>query len=91
MIICTLPVFSQNKDAVLGKWLNANGEGQILIYKAGDHYYGRLIWLKKPTNEDGTPKLDSKNPNIPLQKRALLGAEILKGFVYTENMKQHQS
>lgn len=82
MIICTLPVFSQNKDAILGKWLNAGGEAQILIYKVGDHYNGKLVWLKEPNDEAGKPKIDIKNPDASLQKRLVLGAEILKGFVY---------
>ena len=85
MVICTLPVFSQNKDAVLGKWLNSNGEAQILIYKSGKEYNGKLVWLKDIKDKEGKVKVDTKNPKAVLQKRPLLGLELLKGFNYMED------
>lgn len=72
---------AQSKDAIVGKWLNASGEGQIEVYKKGDKYYGKLAWLKEP-NLNGKPKVDSKNPTASLQSRPLLNLEILKDFVY---------
>ena len=74
---------AQNKDAIVGKWLNASGEGQIEVYKKGDKYYGKLAWLKEP-NLNGKPKMDSKNPTASLQSRPLLNLEILKDFVYED-------
>ncbi|GAA3953612.1 DUF2147 domain-containing protein [Pedobacter ginsengiterrae] len=74
---------AQNKDAIVGKWLNASGEGQIEVYKKGDKYYGKLAWLKEP-NLNGKPKMDSKNPTASLQSRPLLNLEILKDFVFED-------
>jgi len=74
---------AQSKDAIVGKWLNPSGEGQIEIYKKGDKYYGKLAWLKEP-NLNGKPKTDSKNPTANLQSRPLLNLEILKDFVYDD-------
>ncbi|WP_316804435.1 DUF2147 domain-containing protein [Pedobacter nototheniae] len=74
---------AQNKDAIVGKWLNPSGEGQIEIYKKGDKYFGKLAWLKEP-NLNGKPKADAKNPEASLQSRPLLGLEILKNFVYDD-------
>ena len=82
ILMFTLPVFSQNRDAVLGKWLNVSGEGQIMIYKKGNEYFGKLVWLKSPNDEKGNPKLDIKNPEISLITRPVLGLEILKNFSY---------
>lgn len=75
--------FAQNKDAIVGKWLNPSGEGQIEIYKKGDKYYGKLAWIKEP-NLNGKPKLDAKNPDVKLQKRPLLNLELLKDFTYED-------
>ncbi|MFD2581387.1 DUF2147 domain-containing protein [Pedobacter vanadiisoli] len=83
-IAVSFSVSAQNKDAILGKWLNPSGEGQIEIYKKGDKFYGKLVWMKEP-NINGKPKLDVKNPDENLQKRALLNLEILKDFVYDNN------
>ncbi|MFC4210174.1 DUF2147 domain-containing protein [Pedobacter lithocola] len=74
---------AQNKDAVVGKWLNPSGEGQIEIYKKGAKYYGKLAWLKEP-NINGKPKTDVNNPSSSLQSRPLLNLEILKDFVYED-------
>ncbi|UKT62184.1 DUF2147 domain-containing protein [Pedobacter mucosus] len=82
-LAASLSSFAQNKDAVVGKWLNPSGEGQIEIYKKGDKYFGKLAWIKEP-NLNGKPKLDAKNPDVKLQKRPLLNLEILKDFVYED-------
>ena len=78
-------VLAQDKDAVLGKWLNASGEGQILIYKKGDQYFGKLVWLKNTNDEQGNVKLDNKNPDPSLRTRPLLGLELLKNFTYQDD------
>lgn len=80
----TLTSFAQNKDAVIGKWLNATSEGQIEIYKRSDKYFGKLSWIKEPNDEKGKPKLDLKNPNDNLRTKPLLGLEILKDFVFED-------
>lgn len=74
---------AQSKDAIVGKWLNPSGEGQIEIYKKGDKFYGKLAWLKEP-NLNGKPKTDVKNPSANLRNRSLLNLEILKDFVYDD-------
>lgn len=76
-------VIAQSKDDILGKWLNSSGEGQIEIFKKGDKYFGKLIWIKEP-NENGKPKTDVKNPNASLRSKPILGLEIVKDFVYED-------
>ncbi|SER64788.1 Uncharacterized conserved protein, DUF2147 family [Pedobacter rhizosphaerae] len=82
-VAMSFSALAQNKDAIVGKWLNPSGEGQIEIYKKGDKYFGKLAWMKEP-NLNGKPKLDTKNPDEKLQKRALLNLEILKDFSYDD-------
>jgi len=84
LFVSTLSVFAQNKDDILGKWLNSSGEGQIEIFKRGDKYFGKLVWIKDPNDEKGKPKLDVKNPNTNLRTKAILGLEIVKDFVYED-------
>jgi len=87
MLLCGLlnimPALAQNADAVLGKWINPSGEGQIQIYKKGESFYGKLVWLKAPNDEaTNKPKLDKNNPDKNLQSRPILGLEILKNFKF---------
>ena len=82
-IVSTQLVFAQAKDDILGKWLNSSGEGQLEIFKKGDKYFGKLVWIKEP-NENGKPKVDVKNPNANLRAKPILGLEIVKDFVYED-------
>lgn len=78
------PSLLVNKDAdvVLGVWYNGEKDARIEIYHCGDKYCGKIIWLKEPM-EDGATKKDKHNPDEKLQKRELMGLNILEGFVYT--------
>ncbi|MFT3844718.1 MAG: DUF2147 domain-containing protein [Lacibacter sp.] len=73
-----------NKDAIIGSWKNGEGTGIIQIYKNGDKYQGKLIWLKEPVDpETGKPKLDKKHPDEKNHSRPLIGLVNMWGFKYT--------
>ncbi|MBB2149135.1 DUF2147 domain-containing protein [Pedobacter gandavensis] len=74
--------FSQTSDAILGQWVNSSGEAHIDIFKKGDRFFGKIVWLKEPKDDKGNPKLDIKNPADNLKARPVLGLEMLKDFVY---------
>ena len=84
IFVLSVQVFAQKKDDILGKWLNASGEGQIEIYKRGDKFFGKLAWIKEPNNEKGKPKTDEKNPTESLRNKPLLNLEILKNFIFDD-------
>lgn len=73
-----------NPDDIVGIWLNANGQGQIQIYKEGGKYFGKLFWLKEPNGPKGNPKLDANNPDKSLQSKPLIGSLILRNFKYDD-------
>lgn len=73
----TLTTFAQNKgDAVLGEWLSARKNGQILIYRQSGKYFGKI------TGGSGGPTKDEKNPDPALRNRNLVGLVILNDFFY---------
>lgn len=80
----TATVFAQSADAIVGKWLNKDGDAHIQIYKTGNKFNGKLVWLKNPNNEQGKAKMDIHNPDVKLRGRALWGLEILKGFSFDD-------
>ncbi|RYE20080.1 MAG: DUF2147 domain-containing protein, partial [Sphingobacteriaceae bacterium] len=57
-------------------------EARVEIYKKGDTYAGKIIWLKEQNKADGKPVTDSKNPNTALRNRPILNLELIKNFVY---------
>jgi len=51
------------------------------MYRTGDQYFGRIIWLKEP-DKNGMPAVDDQNPDEKLRGRPILNLEMMYGFVY---------
>ena len=74
---------STNPDAIVGNWKNGEGTGIIQIYKNGEKYQGKIIWLKEPNDpETGKPKLDKHHPDAKNHSRPLMGLVNMWGFSY---------
>lgn len=84
LVLSSIAVNAQSADAVVGKWLNKDGDAHIQIYKKGNNYAGKLAWLKAPNDEAGKPNTDKNNPNEKFKTRSILGLEILTGFVFDD-------
>jgi len=80
------PIMAQNaSDKVLGQWFNEEKDAKVEIYKESGKYYGKVVWLKTPNNEQGTPKLDKENPDDALKTRPVMGLLLLTDFVFDED------
>ncbi len=75
---------SGNPDAILGIWSNASNRGQIQVYKQNGKYFGKIIWLIKPNDQNNLPKVDKNNPDKNLQSKPLLGLVMLRDFKYKD-------
>ncbi len=74
---------ADNPDAVLGTWLNGTKRGQIQIYKQGNTYAGKLVWLIEPTDPaTGKPRIDNKNADPAKRNRPLLNLPLMYNFKY---------
>ncbi len=75
---------SQNTDgdAIIGVWETGNGKARVNIIKSGNYYYGRIVWLKEPMNEEGKPKVDKNNPDESKRLTPVLGLRLLAGFEF---------
>ena len=79
-------LYSQEKgDQIIGNWITENGEGIVEVYKENGRYFGKLVWLSKPNDEEGNPRLDAKNSQNGLRTRGLIGILILNSFVYNSD------
>jgi uncharacterized protein (DUF2147 family) len=75
---------ADNPDALIGVWKTGEGTAMVRIYKNGDKYQGKIVWLKEPIDpETGKPKLDKNQEDPSLKSRALLGLINIWGFKYT--------
>jgi uncharacterized protein (DUF2147 family) len=82
LLVLSFSSVAQQGDAVLGIWQSEHGNGRIQIYKTGELYNGKLVWLTKELNEAGKPKLDINNPVESLRSHPIKGLEVLKNFSY---------
>ncbi|TVQ07944.1 MAG: DUF2147 domain-containing protein [Balneolaceae bacterium] len=68
---------------VTGLWLSADKRGIIRIYEQDGKFYGRLVWLKEPEDDQGNTILDSKNPDPEKRDRPILGLQMVFGLEYS--------
>lgn len=89
-LLLTIPMATKAQaDAVNGVWLNEEKDAKVQIYRNGNQYFGKLIWMAKPLEDDGkTPRRDAKNTNTALRSRPLQGLVILTGFAYDADDKE---
>ena len=80
MIFMLAPLAAAFAQDVVGKWKLEDGTAIVEVYKNGDAYNGKIVWLEKPTEADGSPAVDSNNPDKALRSRKLIGLNMLSGL-----------
>lgn len=83
-LLFIIPCYALNGDQLVGVWKPSDGRSLIKIDKIGNKYYGRIVWLIEPNDENGKPRTDINNPDESLQDVPLKGYRILKDFIYDE-------
>jgi uncharacterized protein (DUF2147 family) len=73
--------YAQDKaDDIIGVWLTGGKEpAKIQIYRSGEKFYGKIIWLKNPT-ENGKQRVDANNPDKAKRSNPIIGLVMLNGF-----------
>ena len=79
--------FTQNfsGDKILGNWLSDNRQTIIEFFEDDGAYFGKMVWLKFPYDQNGEVKRDIKNPDRHLRDRFLLGMVCISDFIYAGN------
>ncbi len=89
VFLASASAFGAGGDDIVGVWLNQEKDARIEIYKCGEKYCGKVVWLKEPDYPEGskdgapgTPKLDHNNPDAALRKSPIIGLQIVRDFRY---------
>lgn len=89
LFLVATSAFGFTADDVLGSWNVEDGSSRIEIFRCGDRYCGKVVWLKDPLfkadekpDQVGQPRVDWKNPNATMRTRKLLGLQIMEGFTW---------
>ena len=82
---------AEDKDLIVGNWKPSNGRSVVSIYKGKsengedpEKYYGKIVWLKEPNDENGQPRTGINNSDNELKKQPLKGLVILKDLEFEE-------
>ncbi|MES2330623.1 MAG: DUF2147 domain-containing protein [Bacteroidota bacterium] len=67
--------FAQNADNITGVYWSPHKDAKIEIYKRGDKYFGKSVWV-------ANPRKDTENPDRALQSREVQGIELLTNFTF---------
>jgi len=80
-----------DKDLIVGNWKPSNGRSVVQIYKGKpangedpSKYYGKIVWLLEPNDEDGNPRTDINNDDDDLQSKPLKGLVMVKDMEFEE-------
>jgi uncharacterized protein (DUF2147 family) len=71
-------------DRILGIWANDTKDVKIEMFEKGGKYFGKVVWLSKPNQKDGTPHKDINNPDKKLRNRNIMGMEIITDLKYKD-------
>ena len=80
MLIGTHAMATAQTVAPDGIWYDEKGSTIIKFAPCSTAYCGTIVWLKEPTQADGSPQIDSSNPDVTKQKRPIVGLEIFSGL-----------
>ena len=76
--------YAGDPDKLIGIWKPSDGRSMLKIEKIGNKFYGRVVWLLEPNDDNGNPRTDVNNPDQSLRSTPLKGYRLLKDFVYDE-------
>lgn len=83
IVFAIIPVVGCFAQDVIGKWKLEDGSAIVEVYKQGDSFNGKIVWLEEPDGPDGTPAKDRNNPDSKLRSRQLIGLNMLDGLKKT--------
>jgi uncharacterized protein (DUF2147 family) len=81
---CNLTFADENSDKIIGKWISIKGDLIVQVYKEKNLFKAKVVWF----DDNGNKKLsmntrtDFLNPDPVLQKRKIIGLEILSDLKY---------
>jgi uncharacterized protein (DUF2147 family) len=91
LVLCILAAnsFGNGGEQIGGNWNSEDNKAKIEIFRCGERYCGRIVWLGEPDypaddkgGMGGKPRIDRDNPKPELRSRSLLGLQIMGGFGY---------
>ena len=85
MITYVQKSFSQNNpDQIIGRWMSAENNLEVEIYKQGGNYNAKVVWIddKDDKSRPMNTRCDFRNPDETLRKRKIIGLVVMNDLTY---------
>jgi uncharacterized protein (DUF2147 family) len=69
-------------DIICGKWLAAEKNLIVEVYKSGGMFKGKIVWFADEPGEPMAGWTDKHNPDPKLRDRKILGLDVLRDLKY---------
>lgn len=79
-VLALVAITAASAQDVIGKWKLEDGTAIVEVYQNGDSFNGKIVWLQNPTEPDGSPAVDTNNPDKALRSRQIIGLNMLHGL-----------
>ncbi|HLD52221.1 MAG TPA: DUF2147 domain-containing protein [Sediminibacterium sp.] len=85
VVLQSFLLIQDDSSAIIGVWKTGDGNAMVRIYKNGEKFQGKIVWLKEPNDpETGKPKLDKNHSEEANRTRPILGLVNIWGFSFKE-------
>lgn len=86
-LVCTtaMSAWAQQATDIIGTWLNEEGDAKIEVYKQGEAFFGKIVWIDDFANLPKERQLDSENPDPKLRTRSKMGMVLMHDLVFDED------
>lgn len=75
-------ILAQNGDVIVGQWYTESDRTIVEVWKSGNTYNGKILWVRDSLDEVGKPKLDKNNSNEAVRKKPINGLQILSNLKF---------
>lgn len=80
----SLTFADEDSDRIIGKWISTEGDLIVQVYKEKNIFKAKVVWFEDSGSKGLTmhTRTDCSNPDSRLQKRKIIGLEILSDLKY---------
>jgi uncharacterized protein (DUF2147 family) len=87
LILVSVVIFAKanaqnNADQILGKWMSAENDLKVEVFKENGQFRAKVIWFACLAGHTMSEFYDTENPNAALRNRPWLGLQVLNNLSF---------
>ena len=73
-----------NSNQIVGRWMSAENNLEVEIFKAGDSFNAKVVWIDDSDDKSRpmNTRCDFRNPDEALRNRKIIGLVVMKDLTY---------